>query len=180
MEKDRLQFSLWYFAGALLVVFAIQALLGAGYTETLAYSDFKILLNAGKIDNLIVNDTEVRGTIKSDGLEELLAKDIVSDLQKMGHGDHRFVTVRVNDPELVKDLEAAKVHFSGQFESHWFANILSWVLPALIFVGIWSYALKRMGSSSGVLEVGKSKAKVYMEKETGVTFDDVAGIDEAK
>ena len=180
MEKKRLNFSLWYFAFTLLIVLALQVLIKPGNSETLTYSEFKTLLKAGKVDNLIINDNVISGVIKSDGLEGLLTKETVADLQKMGQGDHRFDTVRVTDPVLVPDLETAKVRFSGQFDSHWFSAILSWVLPALVFVGIWSYAMKRMGGAGGMLEVGKSKARVYMEKETGVTFDDVAGIDEAK
>jgi cell division protease FtsH len=65
-------------------------------------------------------------------------------------------------------------------ESTWFSTLLSWVLPAVIFFALWGFFIRRVGAASGVLEIGKSKAKVYMEKQTGVTFDDVAGIDEAK
>ncbi|WP_284142654.1 AAA family ATPase, partial [Escherichia coli] len=61
------------------------------------------------------------------------------------------------------------------------STILSWVVPAVIFFGIWSFLIKRVGGAAGsMMEISKSKAKVYMQKETGVTFADVAGIDEAK
>jgi len=180
MDKERLKFSLWYFAVTVVIVLIVQSLISSVSTETLSYGDLKTLIKAGKVDNLVINENEISGTIKSDGLEDLLDREIVGDLQKMGQGDHRFVTIRVGDPALVQDLEAAKIRFSGQFDSHWFSTVLSWVLPALIFVAIWTFAIKRMGGAGGVLEIGKSKAKVYMEKDTGVTFDDVAGIDEAK
>jgi cell division protease FtsH len=122
----------------------------------------------------------ITGTLKQQGLEGILPKTKVEELQKMGKGDQRFTTVRVNDPDLVKDLEAAKVRFAGQVESTWFPTLLSWIFPALISFGIWSLLIRRMGGASGAMEIGKSKAKVFMAKETGVTFDDVAGIDEAR
>jgi cell division protease FtsH len=89
--------------------------------------------------------------------------------------------VRVDDPALVAELESAKVRFAGAFESKWLSTLLSWIVPALIFFALWGVIMKRMGGAAGgMLEIGKSKAKVYMEKQTGVTFDDVAGVDEAK
>jgi cell division protease FtsH len=81
---------------------------------------------------------------------------------------------------LIQELEGSKVRFAGEVESTWFPTLLSWIVPALIFFGLWGFLMKRMGAASGVMEIGKSKAKVYMEKQTGVTFNDVAGIDEAR
>jgi len=67
-------------------------------------------------------------------------------------------------------------------ESHWIADLLSWILPAIFFVGIWMFAIRRMGQGGlgGLMTIGKSRAKIYVEKETKVTFADVAGVDEAK
>ncbi len=98
-----------------------------------------------------------------------MPKEKVEELQKSGQGEHRFATVRVDDPGLVQNLEAAKVRFTGQVERTWLPTLLSWVVPALIFFALWSFLMKRMGPASGVLEIGKSTAKVYMEKQTGVT-----------
>ena len=72
------------------------------------------------------------------------------------------------------------MQFQGRIESHWLGTLLSWIVPALVFVAIWGLFMRRMGTASGLMSIGKSKAKVYVEQATGVTFDDVAGIDEAR
>src|SRR3990172_3335240 len=180
MEKKQQQFSLWYFLAALLALMAIQTFLFAPHAENLSYSDFKILLRAGKVKDLTLGERVITGTFEKEGLEGLLPKEKVEGLQRFGEKEHRFVTVRVEDPSLIQDLEAAKVRFAGQVESTWLATLLSWVLPAVVFFALWGFFIRRMGGASGIMEIGKSKAKVYMEKQTGVTFDDVAGIDEAR
>ena len=86
----------------------------------------------------------------------------------------------MNDPNLVKDLDEHKVDYSGHYESKFLSSILSWVLPIAIMILIWRYAMKKMGPGMGVMSFAKSKAKLFAENETKVTFADVAGIDEAK
>jgi cell division protease FtsH len=82
---------------------------------------------------------------------------------------------------LTAELEAARVPFNGEVTSTWLPTLLSWVVPIALFFLLWSYIGKKMGAaSSGLMQIGKSKAKVYIEKATGVTFADVAGIDEAE
>ncbi len=179
MEKKQV-FSIWYFFGAFLFLLLIQSLFFPGHVETLAYSDFKQLLKAGKVADLALTQEAVSGTLKPEGLESVLPKAKLDELKKAGEGTHRFVTVRVSDPDLIKDLEAAKVRFAGRMESKWMSTLLSWVVPVLLFVALWGLLMKRMGQAGGLMEIGKSKAKVYMEKQTGVTFADVAGIDEAE
>jgi cell division protease FtsH len=180
MEKHQ-QFSLWYFLIAFLAIMAIQNFLFAPHAENLAYSEFKALLKAGKIENVSLGDGVITGTLKLKGLEEVLPKEKLEELKRADAAEHRFVTVRVDDPDIVKDLGAANVLFAGQVENKWPSMLLSWILPAVIFFVLWGVIMKRMGNAAGgFLEIGKSKAKVYMEKQTGVTFDDVAGVDEAK
>jgi len=86
----------------------------------------------------------------------------------------------VDDPGLVKELDEHKVDYSGRYQSKFLTNVLSWVVPIGIFFLIWRYALIRMGPGMGVMSFGKSKAKLFAENETKVTFADIAGIDEAK
>jgi len=182
MEKTRQQFSLWYFLIVFLAILAMQNFLFGPHAANLAYSEFKALLQAGKIDDVALGERTISGTLKSEGLEGLLPKKQIEELKRAGEGkEHRFVTVRIDDPNLVKELEAAKVRFTGVIESKWLSTLLSWILPAVIFVALWGFIMKRMGGAAGgFMEIGKSKAKVYMEKQTGVSFDDVAGVDEAK
>ena len=111
----------------------------------------------------------------------LLPKEKLEELKRAGAGTHPFVTARVDDPGLVAELEAANVKYTGRVENTWLSTLLSWILPALVFVGVWALVMRRMGGAQGgLLAIGKSKAKVYVEHATGVTFDDVAGIDEAR
>jgi cell division protease FtsH len=180
MEQNQRRFSIWYFVAAFLVLLAIENFLMGAITENLTYNEFKGLLKAGKITEVTLTDRMITGRMKQEGLEGLLPKEKIAEIQRFGTGEQRFVAVRVEDPGLVKELEEAKIKFAGRLESTWFTTLLSWILPALIFVGIWMFFMKRMGAASGLVSLGKSKAKVYMEKQTGVTFQDVAGIDEAR
>jgi cell division protease FtsH len=176
----RQQFSVWYFVAALVAVMLMQSALSPQHTETLQYSEFKTLLKQGKIANVNINDQVITGTLKSESLEGLLPPAKIEELKVAAKGEHQFATVRLADPNLLAELEAANIPFAGQLENKWLSTLLTWVAPAVIFVLIWSFAMKRISGAQGMLEIGKSKAKVYMEKQTGVTFDDVAGIDEAK
>jgi cell division protease FtsH len=179
MEK-RHQFSIWYFIAVFVLLLLAQKYLSAPHTETLSYDSFKVLLKAGKLSDVAIGERTLSGGLSDQGLEDLLSKDRLDKLRKTGPGPHRFVTVRVDDPDLIKDLEEARVRFAGVIESNWLGTLLSWVLPAVIFFGIWMVLMKRMGAAGGMLEIGKSKAKIYVEKDTKVTFADVAGVDEAK
>ena len=180
--EPKQQFSIWYFLIAFLVIVALQEfVMSPTHVNNLPYSDFKALLKAGKISNVGLGETVITGTLNNEGLEGVLSGETAEQLRKLGRGEHRFTSVRVNDPALVQELGAAKVRFTGQVESKWLSTLLSWIVPAVVFFAIWSFAMKRMGGAAGgMLEIGKSKAKVYMEKDVKVTFDDVAGVDEAK
>ena len=180
--EPKQQFSIWYFLVAFLLIVALQEfVMSPVHVNNLPYSDFKTLLKAGKISNVGVGETVITGMLNNEGLEGVVAGETAERLRKLGKGEHRFTAVRVADPALVPELEAAKVRFTGQVESKWLSTLLSWIIPAVVFFVIWSYAMKRMGGAAGgMLEIGKSKAKVYMEKDVKVTFDDVAGVDEAK
>jgi cell division protease FtsH len=174
-------FSVGYFVVAILaVVFLQDFFVSSRHTEALAYSEFKSLLAAGKVSEIAITDTAISGRIAASGLDGVLPPDRVAALGKLSGTEHFFTTVKVDDPGLIAGLDAAKVRYAGKIESRLFATLLSWVVPALVFFGVWAFFMKRMGAQSGLLEIGKSRAKVYMEKQTGVNFADVAGIDEAK
>ncbi len=180
MEKKQKEFSLWYFVIAFLILIAIENLILSSHLESLSYSDFKVLLRAGKVEDIIIREREISGFLKKEGIDEFLSKEKIERLRKTGEDKYHFTAVRVDDPSLIEELQEENVRFSGLVENNWFSTILSWVIPAAIFFALWIFFMKRMGSASGIMEIGKSKAKVYMEKQTGVTFNDVAGIDEAK
>ncbi len=181
MDKKQ-TFSLWYVLAAFVVLLLIQDLSANRHTQTLSYSEFKQALAAGKVDDVVIADGVATGKLKADGLDQILPKEKVEALQRIG-GEHGFATVLVDDPNLVAQLDAAKVRYGTVRQSKWLGALVSWVAPALVFFGIWWLLMKRIGGGmghGGLMEIGKSKAKVYMQTETGVSFKDVAGIDEAR
>jgi len=180
MEPKQRTFSVWYTVVAMLVLLGIQAFLLVPHPESMSYSEFKALLRAGKVSELGLYRDTIEGTFSPTGLEGVLSKEKIEEITRSGKSAPDFVTTRVEDPGLVPELEAARVRFTGHVTNTWVATLLSWILPAVIFVGLWMLVMKRMNPQSGLMSVGKSRAKVYVENKTGVTFDDIAGIDEAR
>jgi cell division protease FtsH len=175
-------FSFWYFMVAMALLLLVQIWISGSRVETLAYSDFKTLLQAGKLRELKLNDTTITGTVSIGDTQSLVSPAVWQSLTRDGGNERTFITVRVADPALVEQMQTAKVHYSGTLQSNWLPTLLSWVLPTLIFVAIWGYAMRRMGGTGAgsLMSVGKSNAKVFVQKSVGVTFADVEGIDEAK
>ncbi len=159
-----MHFSIWYFIAALLVIMWFQTLMTEQQANRVSYSEFKQLVRGGKVESVKISPDTVTANLKD------------------AQGPNKSVSaVRVEDPDLVKDLEAQGIKFSGSSDNKWLGVVISWLLPLAIFFFFWSFLMRRMGSGpQGVLSVGKAKVKIYAEKEIGVTFDDVAGIDEAK
>jgi len=180
MEAKQRRFSLWYVATAVIGFLVIQSVILAPHPENLTYSEFKALLAHGKVSNVILGKETITGVLSPAGLEGLLPTAKIEELKRYGAGVDRFVTARVDDPALVPGLEAAKVNFAGTVENTWLKALLSWVLPAASFFGLWLLLVRRMGPQTGLMAIGKSKARVYLERTTGVSFEDVAGIDEAR
>ena len=155
----RTHFTIWYVIIVFLVVSFIQQLFMAGSIQSVSYGEFKKKLASGDIKDVFIMPQLIRGEFK-DGKE--------------------FLSIRVEDPELVKQLDAQGIDYSGKYENRLIGAILSWVIPLGFFFLIWQWLFKRMGPGGAMMSFGKSKAKVFAEDETRVTFDDVAGIDEAK
>ena len=157
-------FSIWYFLIAFLLLTLLQQYFLAPKVETIPYSKFKQYLAEGQVTKLTIGPESITGTIKG----------------KEGKADQEFMTVRVEDPTLVKELDGQKVNYSGLYQSKFLNNLLSWIIPIGIFFLIWRFAMKRMGPGYGVMSFSKSKAKLFAANGVRVTFADVAGIDEAK
>jgi cell division protease FtsH len=184
MEKKQRQLSIGYFVLAFFMILMIQNYFASSHVEIILYSQFKSLLNKGLISDIAIGETTIEGNMKGEAVKEIFTpeklKTVAPEIVE-GKKLLPFATVRVEDPALTAELEAAKVPFKGQLTSTWLPTILSWVVPVALFFMLWTYIGKRMGSGSGgLMQIGKSKAKVYIEKATGVTFADVAGIDEAE
>jgi len=166
MEK-RQKFSIWYvFIGIWAVLLIHSYIASMLASQMIPYSQFLDLLKNGKIAEVAVTANQIEGKMKVDGGQPGETK--------------AFRTVRV-DSDLSALLEQNKVVFKGQIESTFFRDILSWVFPILLFVGIWYFLIKRMGAQqAGFMTLGKNKAKIYVQEDLNVTFKDVAGVDEAE
>ncbi|TMA96155.1 MAG: ATP-dependent zinc metalloprotease FtsH [Deltaproteobacteria bacterium] len=184
MEKKQRRFSIGYFILAFFTILMIHNYYGSAHVEIISYSQFKSLLNKGLINDLAIRETAIEGNLKGEAVKEIFTPEKVKNISQEiveGKKTFPFETVRVEDPGLTAELEKARVPFRGQVSSTWLPAILSWVVPVALFFLLWTYIGKKMGSGSGgLMQIGKSKAKVYIEKATGVTFADVAGIDEAE
>src|SRR5690606_27997773 len=101
---------------------------------------------------------------------------------KNDEGKFTFRTIRVEDPKLVEEMQAANVKFTGVRPSFLSQFLLGWILPIAIMIGLWTFLSRKMAGGAGqsILSIGKSKARLAIDKDTGVTFGDVAGCEEAK
>jgi cell division protease FtsH len=166
MEKHH-KFSIWYVLLGIWVVLLIQNYLHSAFAiKTIPYSEFLEMLNANRVSEVAITSNQIQGKLVEDP----------SDPTKT----QMFKTVRV-DPEISDLLQKYDVTFKGQVESTFFRDLLSWIFPIFLFIGIWYFLMKRMtGQQAGFMTLGKNKAKIYMEDELDVTFEDAAGVDEAK
>ncbi|MFT5173750.1 MAG: cell division protease FtsH [Gammaproteobacteria bacterium] len=164
-KKQHINF--WYVIAAMLLVLSIQSRWQqANQTETIPYSEFQQLLKNGKLKEISISPTHIRGALKD----------------ASSSGREFIETIRI-DPLFAKDLAESSVKFSGVIESNWLAKVFSWVFPTLFFIAIWMFVIRKVADKQGMgglMSVGKSKAKIYVETDTQVTFKDVAGVDEAK
>ncbi|MBX3623136.1 MAG: ATP-dependent metallopeptidase FtsH/Yme1/Tma family protein, partial [Rhizobacter sp.] len=138
---------------------------GSQGVETVPYSTFEQYLRDGQIAEVVVGDRAITGRFVTP------------------HGGRSTVVAEVMEPAMAERLSAFKVPYRRTHETNLVTELLSWFAAPLLFLGLW-YMLNRRamggGGAAGLMGVGRSRAKVYMEKSTGVRFDDVAGVDEAK
>jgi cell division protease FtsH len=166
VEKHH-KFSIWYVLLGVWAVLLIQSYLGSMLAiKTIPYSQFLDLVKENMVTEVAISINQIQGKMKVDK----------SDPNKV----EPFRTVRV-DPEISGLLEKYGVTFKGQMESTVLRDLFSWIFPIVLFVGVWYFLMKRMtGQQAGFMTLGKNKAKIYMQDELNVTFQDVAGVDEAK
>ncbi|EJM59897.1 ATP-dependent metalloprotease FtsH [Pseudomonas sp. GM50] len=165
MKKND-QWNLSYFAIAFIVLSLMQMFFGERQAvQPLPYSQFLQLLNEQKVSDLRVDKDQISGK-----------------LQEPIDGHDRFSTVRV-DPALATELSQSGVGFTGTTENTFMNSLLGWLLPFVLIMVFWNFLFRGMADKQGLgglMNVGKSRARVFVERDTGVTFADVAGIDEAK
>ncbi|PVB63166.1 ATP-dependent zinc metalloprotease FtsH [Labrenzia sp. 011] len=166
MEKKH-QINLWYAFIAMMLVFLFQSWWTTYKTvEPIPYSEFEQYLKDKKVDEIAIEENTIRGKFK----------------EPLKDGKLYFITTRV-DLALAEELSKYDVKFTGVVQSTLLRDILSWVLPVLLLFGLWMFFIRRLAEKQGfggMMTVGKSKAKVFVETDISIRFKDVAGVDEAK
>ncbi len=166
-KKKQLNFPIWYILIAAFLFMSLSSYLFHPVNGNISYSEFKSLVKDGRVESCQITSSLVKGTLRADDMR----------LEKT----QTFVTARVDDPELVKELEDQGVQYAGNYENTWLQQFLfTWILPIGIFFLIWRFIFKKMGPTGSIMSFGKSKGKIYAQEDLKFTFDDVAGIDEAK
>ena len=160
----RVHFNLWYFVLALVLLIVLRETIMQSQVATIPYSEFLSQLDAGEVIRVVVSDTEIRGELKTPI-----------------DGKTLFETTRI-EPDFAAQLYEHEVEVTGTIQRGLMVALAAWFLPLTLLLALWYVIGKRIGSApmgGGFMQIGKSKAKVYMESDTNVTFDDVAGVDEA-
>jgi cell division protease FtsH len=184
-----------YFVTTLVVLWVWQELVRQVAVVTIPYSEFKAYVSRHEVTEATIQQDEIVGRIvPRSSPETKAAAPSATPVESPAAGvspsprptpaptnPFFFRTVRVEDPDLVSELQAAGVNFSGTRPSVLSQFLMAWVLPLLILFGLWSLLARRFrAAGEGVFGIGKSRAKLIIDKNTGVTFADVAGCDEAK
>ena len=166
--NPKMQWNIGYWLLALLAVFTLQNIWQTQRTvEAVPYSEFEKALSEGKVSEIVVGETTITGKLKTP------------------EGRKTVIVANRVEPDVAERLSKFDVPYTRVVESTFLRDLLSWVVPALVFFGLWFFLIRRMadkagGGLGGFMSIGKSRAKVYVETDTGVTFADVAGVDEAK
>jgi cell division protease FtsH len=154
--------AIWWVLGALVMLALAQAYLLSPTGRQIPYSEFKQLVRSGQVAEVAVGDTTIRGQLKK------------------ADGPTAFTTTRIEDPKLIEELDQASVRYQGEVVSRWLPEVLSWLVPVLLIIALWTFFFRRIGGAEGgVMSFARSKAKIYAEDDVKVSFADVAGVDEA-
>ncbi|WP_396333402.1 ATP-dependent zinc metalloprotease FtsH [Burkholderia anthina] len=164
---------------AFAVLVAIQLLMYQPAAASISYSDFHRLVAARLVDDLEIGQSSISGTLRMPEAGAALPASDAAGVKKAGP-PWRFTTNRVSDEGLVPMLTAAGIRYRGAADTGWIGTLATWIFPLIGFVVIWSVMMRRPGGMRDLNGMGKSRARVYVQQETGITFDDIAGIDEAK
>jgi cell division protease FtsH len=153
--------AIWWVLGVVFLLALAQAAMLFPTGRTVSYSEFKTMLRAGQVAEVSISPDTITGTLKA-------------------NAEDTFTTTRVEDPNLVTELEEQNVRYTGQTPSRWVPEVLGWAIPILFLVLLWMFFMRRVGGAEGgVMSFARSRAKVYAEDDVKVTFQDVAGVDEA-
>ncbi|HTY37399.1 MAG TPA: ATP-dependent zinc metalloprotease FtsH [Bacteroidota bacterium] len=182
MNRKQFRFSLWYFLSTLLLLYVMNTILFRPRVESIDYSEFKAKINSGEIHRVGMGEQYLTGSTRT--LAEMANSDSTSSRgNNPTDAPKNYRAVRIDDPDLIPMLDRKGIEYYAVLPENtsWLNNLLSWIVPAIVMVLAWMYISKQIGKSGqGVMSFGANKAKLVAEGDTGVTFSDVAGVDEAK
>ncbi|HVP58351.1 MAG TPA: ATP-dependent zinc metalloprotease FtsH [bacterium] len=182
LTPKQFRFSIWYFLIALAGLILINTILLRPRVESIDYSDFKAKVSSGEIARVEIGNKYLTGSSMTRAQLEAYGKSALSG-EKPTTAPRTFRTVSTTDPDLIPlmDKKGVEYYAAPPERGSWFGALLSWVAPIILMVVFWNYLSKKVGGlGQGVMSFGASRAKLVAEGDTGVTFDDVAGVDEAK
>jgi cell division protease FtsH len=177
---------IWYVLAMIVLLLIFQYYSSVKQSVEISYSEFRHLVETKGINDLAISNDTITGKLLPPAIKYLAKErnkpDLPQTLEKRFEKKTPvFSTVRMQDPDLVKLLEKENLKYHAIQENTWLSSVVSWVLPFLILIAIWVYFFRKIGGGAGgLMTVGKSKAKVYVQDETKVTFQDVAGVEEAE
>jgi cell division protease FtsH len=181
------RYAVWYVLGFILLLSIFQYYSAMQQAVEISYSEFRHLVQSKGVDDLTVSIDTITGNLLPKGIEDLAKARKKPDLpqtlaKQFDKKKPQFSAVRLEDPDLVKLLAKNNISYKAVQEKTWLTSLLSWVFPFLLLIIIWVYFFRKIGAggAGGLMTVGKSKAKVYVLDETKVTFQDVAGVEEAE
>ncbi|MCG2773932.1 MAG: ATP-dependent zinc metalloprotease FtsH [Desulfobacterales bacterium] len=181
------RYAVWYVLAFILLLSIFQYYSAMQQAVEISYSEFRHLVQNKGVDDLTVSTDTITGNLLPKGIDELAKAREKPDLpqtlaKQFDKKKPIFSAVRLEDPDLVKLLAKDNISYRAVQEKTWLTSLLSWVFPFLLLIGIWIYFFRKIGAggAGGLMTVGKSKAKVYVLDETKVTFQDVAGVEEAE
>ena len=166
MQKQNRFRTLTIIGAIWLALILLNGLTSNAVMESIPYSEFLRLAREGKVSEVAVSDNVIQG--------KLISEDSAAEKNE------NFQTVRV-DKDISEVLEQNGIEYTGRIQSNFLSNIFSWIFPVLLFLGIWFLIMRRFQKQQGgFMTLGKNKAKIYMDDDVQVRFDDAAGVDEAK
>jgi cell division protease FtsH len=203
--EDRKKFSLGYYLLTFSLILFLETIFFSGpAVKEIPYSKFRELIRTDKIQSVIIEPDRIYGLEKKPHASEKPQTDPAAsekqanftphqkhtpwylDFDKLigkphQEFDRQFMVVSLNDPQLLPDLQRHGIDYRGKIESHWLSHFISnWIIPIGLFFLLWTFIVRRMGKGSNFLNLGKNKAKIYeVDVSQKVSFEDVAGVDEA-
>jgi cell division protease FtsH len=166
MQKENRKKILIIIGAVWLAFWLLNSLSSTGLVKTIPYSEFMKLAKEGRVSEVAVSDNVIQGRMFTE--------------EASTEKGEAFQTVRV-EGDITGLLDQSGIEYTGKLQSNFLSNLFSWVFPVLLFMGIWYFIMKRFQQQQGgYMTLGKNKAKIYMDNDVQVDFDDAAGVDEAK